>query len=203
MTDAKELKICVHLKDGSVARFVQEDPEAIRRTLDQVRYGTVFARPALMLSSEEQLVLYPTSAITCLDLIIEPLPEDLIGPGGGEEGGDPLAWQTTEENWRQRYDGLRRDDALTRRSLGVEGDPIVVFGEIAVMGGEVFFLEFFLYLPSVGQQRQFLRHLLSQPYVPFRGKEGGLSLINPANILRHSFYPSPVPPAEAWPARAM
>lgn len=44
---------------------------------------------------------------------------------------------------------------------------------------------------NVHDERQLFAHLLYVPSIPFRVQEGGIGLINPANITRVSAWPKP------------
>jgi hypothetical protein len=44
---------------------------------------------------------------------------------------------------------------------------------------------------NVHDERQLFAHLLKLPGIPFRLREGGIGIINPANITRLSAWPKP------------
>jgi hypothetical protein len=75
---------------------------------------------------------------------------------------------------------------------------ISVLARLDLANRESLFLSIEVAVPTVGEQRRFLTDLFDFPAFAFRRLDGGIGLINPAQINSCQFFPGATPPAQSW-----
>jgi hypothetical protein len=156
------LDLRVHLTNGESAHFVQTDTAAATRLVEQARPERAFARPHLTVADAQCLTTFPTDGIERLDILTSPVPD----------------WQSETATVREVPEG--------KMALGLDCRIILRSGktvrlDITQRRHENLLLpvDFSLFLTRL-----------------FSGKclvgacEGGVFLLNPANIVRMDTYPS-------------
>jgi hypothetical protein len=181
-----DLTVELRSANGASAEFYQADEERIQQTLRLLAAPRLLAQPHLVLASENCASLIPCKGI---DMILArtsaqaPLTFPLSLPAGiFDIVEQPEAWpdnhSAATEDHQDRALGQER-----RRNSQVEihtlGGWTVTLRAVAVIHG------------NVQDERQFFAHLPGVPAIPFRLEEGGLGLINTANITRASAWPKP------------
>jgi len=152
----------VHLTNGESAHFVQTDTAAATRLVEQARPERAFARPHLTIADRDCLTTFPTDGIERIDILTSPVPD----------------WQPETARVREVPQG--------GLALGLDC-------RIALRSGQVVHLD-------ITQRRQdnvllpvdfslFVTRLFSGRCLVGE-REGGLFLINPANIVRMDTFPS-------------
>ena len=175
-TTHQVLTLDIRTEDGAQTRFVQPDEVSVRRTLRQLVSPQLFAPPLLTLASEQSTSGIPTRTI---DMILAhtaaPLPP-LPLPGGWVD-----AVEVTDE-------ALFHLGAM-EASAAADGKHVML-AEVHTLGDWMIRLKLETIIPaSVQEERHLWDHFLDLPAIPFRLKEGGLGIINPANIVRATVCP--------------
>ena len=187
-TTPHALEVHIHLVDGRVIQFVQDQVVAAQKVLDHIQPKRLFTAQNLMVGGGHALTAIPSSAIVRLDLIGDRLP-DWSFQFEAED-----IQEITEEDYIARY----RPDAL---EMALPGERITVYAEMEMANGQRLFTEVHtrleLRLPL--EQNVFIQQIFSAGGLHFRRRTGGISILNPANITRLTFYPGPtLLPAGAW-----
>jgi len=194
-TDTSFLEIRIHPSNGGIQRFPQYDPQAIQQTLDRIQPERLFAQREIILATDYSQTVYPASAIARLDLVMDGFP----------------AWPFH----RNVADIIEITQSEFARGFAshlprVEADGTTrVFSEMELTNGQRLFREVRL-KPSRANteaeqetlpddQALFLHQLLSRHGLWCRLRGGGAVLINPAHLVRMTFYrgPGTIPP-NAW-----
>jgi hypothetical protein len=190
------LELHIHSIDGHVARFIQNEPEAVRRLFDHIQPGHIFEQRQLVVASGHSLAIFPCAAIVRVDLVMEGFPDWEFHHGLSD------VQEITEEEFRQRYHPERYhpDHPLP------PGAPVVAYAEIELADGERIFSEVHTHVEArlPIEQSMFLQQILSAPSLYSRRRGGGAILVNPASIVRMTFYPGPpTTPPNALPAEPL
>jgi hypothetical protein len=167
------LDICT--EDGARARFFQNDPDRINKTLRQLVTPRLFNPPLLTLASEHSISAIPTRTIDMI-LAHTASPPPLPLPSG---------WVDVVEVNDETLVNLADLEALAAAE-----NKHVMLVEIHTLGDWMIRLKLETILPETVQEKRHLwNHLLDLPAIPFRLKEGGIGAINPANIVRATVCP--------------
>jgi hypothetical protein len=190
------VEIHIHSNDGFVSAFLQNDPEAVRRLFDHVQPNKIFEQRQLVVASAHSMTVFPSASIARVDLVMDGYPdwEFHFGVSSVQE--------ITEEEFQQRYRPNRDPD----QRLLPEGAAVTAFAEIELANGERLFTEIHTHVESrlPIEQSMFVQQILSAPSLYSRKLGGGAILLNPANIVRMTFYPGPPStPPNALPAEPL
>jgi len=190
------IELHIHSIDGDVARFVQNEPEAVRRLFDHIQPGHIFEQRQLVVASGHSLALFPCAAIVRVDLVMEGFPDWEFHHGVSD------VQEITEEEFRQRYhpERDRPEHPLP------PGAPVVAYAEIELANAERLFSEVHTHVEArlPVEQSMFFQQILTGPSLYSRRRGGGAILVNPASIVRLTFYPGPLTtPANALPAEPL
>jgi hypothetical protein len=189
------LEMHFHLADGSVETFYQEDETAARRILDNLRPGQLFRQARIMLAGTYSMTAFVPSHLEKIDFV----------------SSDFVCWEfpadlsdivvIPEAQFREKA-GLTDPARLQKRSQNrIPGDPFVAFLDLEMKSGNhtYLMLEGAVDLPAERFHR--LQLLLSGVNLHARLPEGGMTLLNLANLLRFTAYPGPrEAPSDAWSA---
>ena len=181
-----DLTVEVRSADGTSTEFYQSDEECIRKTLCSLVTPRLLTQPQLILASKHGVSTVPCRAI---DMILArtaakaPMIFPLIFPARflditevPEDGPD--------------YDfKAAEDDPLAGSN---SASPFTARADIHTLGGWVMSLNILAMTAGTSHdKRQALARLSDLPIIPFRLAEGGIGLINPANVTRVSPRPAP------------
>ena len=190
------VEIHIHSIDGHISAFTQSDPEAVRRVFDHIQPNKIFEQRQLVVASGHSMAVFPCAAIVRLDVVMDGFPDWEFHFGVSD------VQEITEEEFRQRYHpGHGRDPLLLP-----PGAPVTAFGEIELANGERLFTEIHTHVePRLPVEESiFFQQILSAHSLYSRKQGGGAILINPANIVRLTFYPGPAStPPNALPAEPL
>lgn len=166
--------------------FYQTDETCVREALRLLSAPRLFVQPHLLLTSRGCASMIPCKGIDMIrarTLGPMPLKFPLNLPVGQfdlvEQAEDSLPEESTgmEEPHGHEPGRVHRHDS--RVEIRTIGGWTVNLKTIAVIRG------------NVQDERQFFSRLPEVPTVPFRLEEGGIGLINTANIIRASVWPRP------------
>lgn len=179
------LEIQVHLETGRISRFLQTEAEAIEAFLTHVQPGKFFSNPVLMLGESGSLTAFPMSRVVRIDLISDsllewPLPFEING-----------IRQIAADEFERRV-----SEEITADASNITGPTIAItpplLAELELVDGE----RLFATIDSANRADQPLpleiaqrvRHFFTQAGLFMKSIEGGLVMVNPAMLVRCSFY---------------
>jgi hypothetical protein len=190
------IEIHVHSVDGHVSAFLQNDPEAVRRLFDHVQPNKIFEQRQLVVASAHSLTVFPSASIVRVDLVMDGYPDWEF------HFGVSLVQEITEEEFQDRYRPSQDPDPR----LLPPGAPVIAFAEIELVNGERLITEIHTHLEArlPLEQSIFFQQILTVPSLYSRKLGGGAILLNPASIVRMTFYPGPPStPPNALPAEPL
>lgn len=190
------LELHVHSIDGRVSRFVQNEPEAVRRLFEHIQPGHIFEQRQLAVASGHFLAIFPCAAIVRVDLVMAGFPDWEFHHGLSD------VEEITEEEFRQRY----HPEPSPREHPLPPGAPLVAYAEIELANAERLFSEVHTHVEArlPVEQSMFFQQILTGPSLYSRRRGGGAILVNPASIVRMTFYPGPLTaPPNALPAEPL
>lgn len=190
------LEIRVHLIDGSVSTFLQEDEFQARSIIGQIQPDRLFAQPSLLLAGSSSVTVIPCAKVNMVECVLDTFPNwsflreitDIV--------------ECTQEAYRSGFLAFR--DSLAARSHTPEvGDPFVSWGMLLMAGGGRFYFEARGIVRSLIEQRRLVHQITSSPCLISRRRDGGAVLVNPANIISIELSPGPRElPNTAWPVES-
>jgi hypothetical protein len=189
------MEIRIHTQEGSVERFVQDDPALVARTLNGIQPVKVFAGSLITIAGEYSLTTFATARVNRIDFITKDFapwkhPSDVL---------DVFALSEDEFLERSHLNDPAR--LLRRRTPKRTGDAAVCFVEVEMTGGNRTFLAVKVKVPLEAERLHRLHLVFAAPAVHFRLREGGHAILNLRNQVRTTFTPGPdVTPSDAWPA---
>lgn len=193
------LEIHVHLEDGRVTKFEQNDPLLAQKLLDNLQPTRLFAQKILLFGSTDSLNAFQLTQVVRIDLIASNVPDYPFYNGVLD------IQQITPDEFKQRYHP-QTFVALRQAAQDSPGEPITVFSEMELVNGERVFMQVCVKLEErlPLEQGIFVSQLFSAHGLHGRRRDGGILIINPANIVRFTLYPAPpaVPPG-TWEAARM
>jgi len=194
MTTPTDLTIELRSANGSSTQFYQADEERVHEALRLLASPQLFAQRHLLVTSQHCASMIPCKGI---DMILVrtfariPLKFPLNLPVGlFDIVEQPDAWPNDKSVAIEHQIGQQHGQPRQRNSRV----------EIYTLGGWTVTLKAMAMIRgNVQDERQLFSHLPDVPTIPFRLEEGGLGLINTANILRAGAWPKP----EALPGIAL
>jgi len=181
------LELHLHLVNGRVHKFAQDDPDLVQDLLKQVS-SKVFLRPSLIIHSANQACVYQGASLAGISVIMDPLPGELLTL-------DTLSaniWEITEAEYHERRQSML-PPAIN--------EPYILVSEIEMRSGERLWTE--QQIPrSLGglNERATLHHAFSLPSLVCRRHGGGISIWNRSQMMSLSFSPKLDVPISSWPA---
>jgi hypothetical protein len=198
MTDSKTspLEIHVHLEDGRVQKFLQQDPQIAQNLLTHLQPTKLFSQKVLLMGGTDSLTAFQMSEVVRIDLIAPQTPDYPFYNGVLD------IQQITPDEFQQRYHP-QTFAALRQSAQAHPGEPITVFSELELVNGERLFMQVCVKMEQrlPLEQGIFVSQLFAANGLHGRRREGGVVIINPANIVRFTLYPAPptLPPG-TWEA---
>jgi hypothetical protein len=188
------LQIRVHKLDGSISTFVQDDAEKSKQILDVFQPMEIFNRQKFVLADSHSYTTFSVSQITRIDLDSEQQ-SHLIFESGMVEAVElsKTEFETLIQNLtvRDQWNHLGEQDAFVVTFLNVEmsdGQRVLLTMEVDAESPQ-----------GLCELRDFL---LSRSGLCFRMRNGGVAVLNLANLTRLTFFPGTLqPPADAWNVR--
>jgi hypothetical protein len=192
-TSKSSFGIRIHLTDGSVESFAQEDAAEAQKLWDRIEPSRLFSQSRLVLAGEHSKSVYVTAQVVRVDFIQESN-DCWKFPGGYSD-----IVELTEEDFRKNA-RLDHPDQMPKRNQPTPvGDLLVSFVKLHLAGGKPLFLmiEFPVKLPV--ENHSFMQFLLSKGSFHMRLCGGGIGVVNLANLLGYTVYPGvPEVPADTW-----
>jgi hypothetical protein len=191
----------LYRSDGEVSSFIANGIPAVQNILDQLQRGKVFSQSSLVLADVNVLVVYPSAEIVRIDLQIDTdafYNFDFIKDGGQK-------CEIPFEQWETQTQALMASDLTRRDILWEQGALVTTFGQVQLRNGQSICMEYryAANLPAIQDQRRFFQVVFSLSGFPFIPLSGGISILNPAQIVGCLFHPGGEPPANAWVAQSV
>jgi hypothetical protein len=186
------LQIHIHKVDGATTTFVQNDADEVKRILDGFEPDHIFDREKFVITDGNSITSLPVSKITSIDLISELQPH-LIFPVGIVN-----AVELTETEFQTLIRNTVMRDQWEKTTT--QDDALVTFMDLELADGHCLFLttEMHVELQSEEPWRT-SGYPLDGSSLCFRMRNGGVAVLNLANLVRLTFFPKPVHPlADAW-----
>jgi hypothetical protein len=184
------LEVRVHLKDGHVTRFVQNDPLIASQILEAIHPNHLFSAPQLLIGSEHSLTAFQPHMVVRMDLITN------LDPSWSSS--DALnTREIAEEEFETRCHPHRDVQRLPSHER-------VVFRVWEMVNGQRIFLQ--THMTGLEEKRLplevglFVQQAMTSGGMLARGREAGYIILNPACMLRFTSYVGlREMPANAWP----
>jgi hypothetical protein len=195
------LSFKIYRSDGEVSNFMADGVPAVQNILTQIQSGRIFNQSSLVLADVNVLMVYPSAEIMRIDLQIDTVTFnnfDFIKDGGQKR-------EILFEQWETQTQSLVKRDLTRRNILWEQGDLVTTFGQVHLRNGQSICMEYryVANLPAIQDQRRFFQVVFSLSGFPFIPLSGGISILNPAQIVGCLFHPGGEPPANAWMAKSL
>jgi len=179
------LEIRIHLENGQVAIFVQDDPVIAREILETLHPNHLFSAPRpltapqLLIGSDHILTAFQPRLVVRVDLITE------LEPSWASSAVALNTREITEEEFDVRYQPNRDVQRLP-------SEEIVVFGVCQMVDGARIFLQ--THLTGLEEKRLpqevslLLHKVMTSGGILARGRKTGYIVLNPARMLHYTSY---------------
>jgi hypothetical protein len=170
------LVIKIHQTDGCSTRFTQTEPLAIQSLLDHLHPDTVFHHPQIFVADEDSLNVYQTNSIAWIQVIMEGFPD----------------W-----NFPPSVDHINVITETEFHTLAAHPNPIesgqalFLAVQLDLVNGEQIFYK--VYGPKatmlIDIDMSIKSLFIEGRCLMARSPEGGVVLVNAANVLRMRLFP--------------
>ncbi len=191
-TKVAPCEVHVYLVSGGCARFEQADAAEAEELMAQIQPDKVFGLRHLLLAGSGFVTTYPADAVEQIDFLVEIAPSWPPPPDFAEVA--EIAPETYERAInRAQNRAYFETDPLEERW----GERPTVYAEVELRSRRTLYLR----LTLAPQERespyrsigQLMARLTDAPALVGLREEGGVFLLNPANIVRFAAYPTPPP----------
>jgi hypothetical protein len=185
--------IRVHLTDGSVESFAQNDEGEAQKLWDKIEPSRLFTQPRLVVAGEHSKSVFVTTQIVRVDFI-RASNDCWEFPGGYSD-----IVELSEDDFRE-HARLDKPELMPKRAQPTPvGDLLVSFVSLHLAGAKALFLmiEFPVRLPI--ESHSFMQFMLSKGAFHMRLCGGGIGVVNLGNLLGYTVYPGVAQiPADSW-----
>jgi len=191
--EAPALEIRFQFVDGSVANFIQPEPEVAENIWRGINVAHLFARPRIVIADDYSKSVFVCSQINRIDFVFNGSDFSQIP----RDHADLV--ELSEEDFRALVpleDPSRLEKRVQPRHVG---DLLVSFLHLRMRGGSHAYLmnETLVKLPVDNQS--FMQRLLSGGSYSIRLQGGGQGFLNLSNLLGYTVYPGvPEVPGDTW-----
>jgi hypothetical protein len=179
MNTPSALEMHVHLEDGHVARFVQDDPVVAQSILEAIQPNHLFTATQLLIGTDHALTAFQPRLVVRVDLITD------LDPKWSSSSVALNTGEITEEEFEARCHPHR--DVQRLPSL-----ETVVFNVAEMINGERVFLQ--THMTGLEKKKlpldagTFIQKVMTSGGLLARGRESGYIVLNPARMLRFTSY---------------
>src|SRR5216117_3107717 len=187
------LTIRFHLTDGSIHSFVQTDDAAARKLWEGIDAARLFARPRIVVGSEHSKAVFVSAETIRVDFLHHSF-QCWEFPGGYSD-----IVELSEEEFR-KHARLDQPAQMTKREESTPvGDLLVSFVKLQMRGGRPLFVMIEIPVKLPAESQSFMQFMLSKASVHMRLREGGIGVLNLANLAAYTVYPGVAQiPADSW-----
>jgi hypothetical protein len=190
------LQVRFHFVDGSEETFTQADTVAARNILQRMNPAQLFSQSRIVIADDYSKSVFVCSHINRVDFVFD-------GDGFSHIPGDHAdIVEITESEFREHVppnDPSRLQKRAEHRQVG---DLLVSFLNFRMRGGSHVYLmnEILVKLPA--ENHSYMQRLLSKGSLCVRLTNGGLSVLNLANLIGYTVYPGVTEvPEDTWMAQ--
>jgi len=190
---SKILTIRFHLTDGSVQTFGQTDEIVTGRIWDSIDPSRLFARGRLVVASEHSKTVFVSSEILRIDFLKENC-ECWEFTGGYSD-----LVELSEAEFRKNA-RLDQPELMAKRDHPTPvGDLLVSFLKLHMRGGRSLYVMVELPVKLPVENQSFMQFFLSKGSFHMRLREGGIGVVNLANLVAYTVYPGVAQvPGDSW-----
>ena len=178
------LEIILHLNDGSVLKYVQDQADIIHATLKKFEPHKVFADPQIIIAGRYTITGYRSSAVARIDLVMEGLPPWPFGHDITHMA------EIGEDDFKREIES-GEDGSRTRERKWRAGDSYHEFAEVELANGTSVYLEIRATYGPTFEQRSVIHKFIAGSGVYCLRHGGGAVFLNPVNIARWTLFPGP------------
>ncbi len=183
----------IHLTDGSVQSFSQSDETIARDIWERVNPARLHTQQRLVIAGTHSKSVFVTAEIVRIDFACRPFDKWDFAEGYAD------VVELAEEEF-QKHAHLDEPALRPEREQSTPvGDLMVSFLKLHLRHSAPVYLmtEFSVKLPAENQL--FMRFMLSKMWFHMRLREGGIGMLNLANLAGYTAYPGVAQvPADAW-----
>ena len=195
---APAMIIRVHLENGSIQSFSQNDETTARKTWDMIDPVKVFTLPRLVLAGDYSKSVFVGSSIARLDFI-----QHFCPCWQFPEGYSDIV-ELSEEDFRKNAHLDEPELMPKREQCTPVGDLLVSFLKLEFRSATPLYLMTEVSTKLPAESLSFMRFLLSKTGLHMRLRGGGIGVINLAQLICYTAYPGvPQVPTDTWPAQPM
>lgn len=189
------LEIRVHLEDGRITNYVQNDPAVAGKILEAIHPNRLFTAPQLLIGSDHALTAFQPGLILRVDLITD------LEPSWSSSSAALNTREITEDEFDSRCHPFRDVQRLPSHEM-------VVFGVWEMVNGGRIYLQ--THMTGLEKKKlpmdvgMFLQQTMNSGGLLARGRDVGYIILNPARLLRLTSYVGlQEMPANALPMRQL
>lgn len=173
-----ELRICVWQIDGSTQSFVQSEPDLVNRTIAELHSGSLFTQDRIFIADGESQGSFLPPRITRIDLVTDQV----------TVWDFPFAFGALIELSEGEFlDGVRALSELPNLRTGTR-----LFLDIQTVSSQrtCLWMEVVAGFPAARMPQVY--SLFQERQLIFGLREGGVGVLNPANVAQFAIFPEPV-----------
>ena len=193
MVDLPEsVEIRVHLNNGNVEAYVQDDPEQVARILGNFQPSRVFDTSHLTIAGKYSMTAYRCSTICLLEFVMD------FYPGWRFPVNIEEVREVTEEEFWDAYKP-EEDEYFVREQQREVGEEFISFSQLELTSGKSLYARIHSVVQPQLDRLHTINHILIADALYARRREGGALVVNLANVARFGFHPGPPDtPKNAW-----
>lgn len=192
---APAMIIRIHLENGAIQSFVQNDEATARKTWESIGPVRLFTQPRIVIAGEHSKSVFVGPAIARIDFV-----QNFCPCWEFPEGYSDIV-ELSEADFHKNARLDQPELMLKREQPTPVGDPLVFFLKLEFKHAAPLYLmaEASMKLPA--DNVSFMRFLLSKTGFHMRLRGGGVGVVNLAQLTCYTVYPGvPQLPSDTWPA---
>jgi len=195
---APAMIVRIHLDNGSVHSFVQADEATARKTWEAIDPVRLFVQPRLVIAGAYSKSVFVGPAIVRIDFV-----QHFCPCWNFPEGYSDIV-ELSEADFR-KYAHLNEPELMLKREQGTPvGDLLVSFLKLEFKNTAPLYLMTELSIKLPAENQSFMRFLLSKTGLHMRLRDGGVGVVNLAQLSGYTAYPGvPQVPSDTWPAEPL
>ncbi|HLH53502.1 MAG TPA: hypothetical protein VKY92_07790 [Verrucomicrobiae bacterium] len=195
---APAMIIRVHLENGSIQSFIQNDETTARKTWNMIDPVKVFTMPRLVIAGDYSKSVFVGSSIARIDFV-----QHFCPCWEFPEGYLDIV-ELSEEDFRKNAH-LDEPELMPKREQPTSvGDLLVSFLKLEFRNNTPLYLMTEVSTKLPADSLSFMRFLLSKTGLHMRLRGGGIGVINLAQLICYTAYPGVAQvPIDTWTAEPM
>jgi len=194
---APAMIVRIHLENGSVQSFVQNDEATARKTWEAIDPVRVFSSPRVVIAGDYSKSVFVGPAIARIDFV-----QHFCPCWRFPEGYSDIV-ELTEADFRKNAHLDEPELMPKREHCTPVGDLLVSFLKLEFRGAAPLYLMTELSMKLPVDNLSFMRFLLSKTGLHMRLRGGGVGVVNLAQLTCYTAYPGLQLPPDTWPAEPL